>query len=54
MCVVVNATRGGPAVKQGEEAMEILEASDATGSLRAAAALGGCDHETVARLVCRA
>ena len=38
-------------MKKGEEAMEILEASDATGSLRAAAALAGCDHKTVARLV---
>jgi transposase len=31
--------------------MEILEAYDATGSLRRAAALAGCDHKTVARLV---
>jgi transposase len=31
--------------------MEILEAYDATGSLRAAAALAGCDHKTVGRLV---
>ena len=31
--------------------MEILEAYDATGSLRGAAALAGCDHKTVARLV---
>src|SRR5437588_132998 len=31
--------------------MEILEAYDLTGSLRGAAALAGCDHETVARLV---
>ena len=38
-------------MKKGEEAMEILEAYDATGSLRAAAALAGCDHKTVARLV---
>jgi transposase len=38
-------------VKKLEEAMEILEAYDATGSLRAAAALAGCDHKTVARLV---
>jgi transposase len=38
-------------VKKPEEAMEILEAYDATGSLRAAAALVGCDHKTVARLV---
>jgi len=38
-------------VKKGEEAMEILEAFDATGSFRAAAALAGCDHKTVARLV---
>src|SRR5947209_13139588 len=39
------------AVKKLEEAMEILEAYDATGSLRGAAALAGCDHKTVARLV---
>jgi transposase len=38
-------------VKKAEEAMEILEAYDATGSLRGAAALAGCDHKTVARLV---
>jgi transposase len=38
-------------VKKGEEAMEILEAYDVTGSLRAAAVLAGCDHKTVARLV---
>jgi transposase len=31
--------------------MEILEAYDLTGSLRRAAALAGCDHKTVARLV---
>jgi transposase len=31
--------------------MEILEAYDLTGSLRSAAALAGCDHKTVARLV---
>jgi hypothetical protein len=30
-----------PAVKRPEEVMEILEAYDATGSLRAAAALAG-------------
>jgi molybdenum-dependent DNA-binding transcriptional regulator ModE len=38
-------------VKKGEEAMEILEAYDATGSLRGAAALAGCDHKPVARFV---
>jgi transposase len=38
-------------VKRGEEAMQILEAYDLTGSLRGAAALAGCDHKTVARLV---
>ena len=38
-------------MKRGEEAMEILEAYDVTGSLRGAAALAGCDHKTVARLV---
>jgi transposase len=31
--------------------MRILEAYDLTGSLRGAAALAGCDHETVARLI---
>jgi hypothetical protein len=31
------------AVKRGEEAMEILEAYDVTGSLRGAAALAGCE-----------
>jgi hypothetical protein len=48
---VVNAIWEVPAVKKLEEAMEILEAFDATGSLRGAAALAGCDHKTVARLV---
>ena len=44
--------KGGTAgVWEGEEAMEILEAYDVTGSLRGAAALAGCDHKTVARLV---
>ena len=38
-------------MKKPEEAMEILEAYDATGSLRRAAALAGCDHKTVARVV---
>lgn len=38
-------------MKKGEEVMEILEAYDVTGSLRGAAALTGCDHKTVARLV---
>jgi hypothetical protein len=38
-------------VKSPEEAMEILEAYDLTGSLRGAAALAGCDDKTVARLV---
>jgi transposase len=38
-------------MKKPEEAMEILEAYDLTGSLRRAAALAGCDHKTVARLV---
>src|SRR3954466_2774419 len=42
---------GRAAVKRGEEAMRILEAYDLTGSLRGAAALAGCDHKTVARLV---
>ena len=34
-------------MKRAEEAMEILEAFDLTGSLRGAAALVGCDHKTV-------
>jgi hypothetical protein len=38
-------------VKSPEEAMQILEAYDLTGSLRGAAALAGCDHKTVARLL---
>ena len=38
-------------MKKPEEAMEILEAYDLTGTLRGAAALAGCDHKTVARLV---
>ena len=38
-------------MKRGEEAMEILEAYDATRSLRGAAALAGCDHKTVAHWV---
>jgi transposase len=38
-------------VKKPEEAMEILEAYDLTGSLRGAAELSGCDHKTVARRV---
>jgi transposase len=38
-------------VKKAEEVMEILEAYDLTGSLRAAAQLAGCDHKTVARWV---
>jgi hypothetical protein len=42
---------GRAAVKKPKEAMEILEAYGATGSLRGAAALAGCDHKTVARLV---
>jgi hypothetical protein len=35
-------------MKKPEEVMEILEAFDLTGSFRAAAALVGCDHKTVA------
>jgi transposase len=38
-------------LKKPEEAMEILEAYDLTGSFRRAAVLAGCDHKTVARLV---
>ena len=40
-----------PAVKKPEEVMEILEAYDLAGTLRGAAALAGCDHKTVARVV---
>ena len=38
-------------MKKAEEVMEILEAFDLTGSLRAAAELCGCDHKTVAHWV---
>jgi transposase len=38
-------------LKKAEEVMEILEAYDLTGSLRAAAALCGCDHKTVGHWV---
>ncbi|TLF71819.1 IS21 family transposase [Nocardia cyriacigeorgica] len=38
-------------MKSSREIMEILEAYDLTGSFRAAAALAGCDHHTVARYV---
>ena len=38
-------------MKNSEEAMEILEAFDLTGSLRGAAELAGCDHKTVAHWV---
>ena len=38
-------------LKTPEEVMEILEAFDATGSLRAAAELVGCDHKTVGQWV---
>ncbi len=38
-------------MKSAEESMEILEAFDLTRSLRGAAALAGCSHHTVARLV---
>ena len=42
---------GGTTVKSAEESMQILEAFDLTGSLRAAAELAGCSHHTVARVV---
>src|SRR3954464_3412304 len=42
---------GGGAVGCAEEMMEILEAFDLHCSSRGAAALVGCDHKTVARLV---
>ena len=38
-------------MKSAEESMEILEAFDLTRSLRGAAGLAGCSHNTVARLV---
>jgi hypothetical protein len=38
-------------LKKAEEVLEILEAFDLTGSLRAAAELAGCDHKTVAHWV---
>jgi hypothetical protein len=38
-------------VKKAEEIMQILEAYDLVGTLRGAAALVGCDHKTVARVV---
>ncbi|MGH2385635.1 MAG: IS21 family transposase, partial [Candidatus Limnocylindria bacterium] len=38
-------------MKRSVEVMEILEAFDLTGSYRAAAALTGSDHKTVARYV---
>ena len=38
-------------MKSAKEAMEILAAYDLTKSYRAAAALAGCSHHTVARLV---
>src|SRR5919199_6580683 len=38
-------------LKTAEEVMEILEAFDATGTLRGAAELAGCDHKTVAHWV---
>ena len=38
-------------MKTSEEIMEILEAYDLTGGLRAAAALAGCDHKAVAQYV---
>jgi transposase len=47
--IVEAAWRTG--LKNPEEVMEILEAFDLTGSLRAAAALAGCDHKTVAHWV---
>src|SRR4051794_23558634 len=44
--------RGGRcAVRSAEEMMEILEAFDLVGTYRGAAALVGCDHKTLARLV---
>src|SRR4051794_28121234 len=47
-------TRGGVegvGLKTAEEVMEILEAFDATGSLRGAGELAGCDHKTVGHWV---
>jgi transposase len=47
--IVEAAWRAG--LKTAEEVMEILEAFDLTGTLRAAAELAGCDHKTVAHWV---
>src|SRR3954470_2657156 len=48
----ISVERGGRcAVRSAEEMMEILEAFDLVGTYRGAAALVGCDHKTVARLV---
>src|SRR3954454_18305011 len=47
--LVEAAWRAG--LKIPEEVMEIVEAFDATGSLRAAAELVGCDHKTVGHWV---
>jgi hypothetical protein len=41
----------GAGLKTSEEVMEILEAFDATGSLRDAAELVGCDQKTVGHWV---
>jgi hypothetical protein len=38
-------------LKRAEEVIETLKAYDLAGSLRAAAALAGCDHKTVAHWV---
>jgi transposase len=46
-----SSRREGSAVKSSEEIMDILEAYDLAGGLRAAARLAGCDHKTVAHYV---
>jgi hypothetical protein len=46
-----NRLTGRNELKSYEEIMEILEAYDLTGSLRAAAELAGCSHHTVERYV---
>ncbi len=46
-----NRLTGRNELKSYEEIMEILETYGLTGSLRAAAALAGCSHQTVERYV---
>ena len=50
-CLDKTVEAKGSVVKSSEGIMEILEAYDLTGGLRAAAALARCDHKTVAHYV---